>query len=411
MSASTPNTDGLRASVRSDAESSPGTPRLLRTINERALLNLLRRHGPRSRAQLARDTGLSKPTVSQALANLERAGLVNAAGRKQLARGRSAMLYEPNARAAFVVGIDIGTAWIRVAVADLSGALLARRDARNRARTSASVVRAVAALNDEVLAEAGLTRADVAHTVVGSPGTFDPSSGRLVLAPNLPGWERPGLIDAFRKELSPTVALHNDANLAALGERSYGQGAGVDTFVFVMIGTGVGMGIIIDGQLYEGVHGMAGEIAFLPLTVGDETDRPLERGILEETISADGVVQTARELGMTGTLSAKGVFAAARNRDPLASQAVAREGERLARLVASIAAMLDPQLVILGGGVGRNGDLLRVPLERELERLTPIRPVIAESTLGDDVIVLGAVATALDRAHEIVFEQRAGAVS
>src|SRR5215217_7959398 len=113
-----------------------GTPGLLRTLNQGALIQRLRDDGPLSRAQLARDTGLSKPTVSQALAELEAAGLVRAVGPSAPARGRTAMLYEPDPTAGYVVGIDIGRAWIRVAVADLAGTIVGRSDTRNRARSA-----------------------------------------------------------------------------------------------------------------------------------------------------------------------------------------------------------------------------------------------------------------------------------
>src|SRR5215216_5425038 len=114
--------------------SAPGTPSLLRTLNQGALLQRLRDDGPLSRAQLARAVGLSKPTVSQALAGLEDAGLVRAVGASAPSRGRTALLYEPDPTAGYVVGVDIGRAWIRIAVADLSGSVIGRVDAPNRAR-------------------------------------------------------------------------------------------------------------------------------------------------------------------------------------------------------------------------------------------------------------------------------------
>src|SRR5437588_3494813 len=161
-----------------ERENQPGTPRLLRSMNERVLLEHLRRNGPISRAQLARDTGLSKPTVSQALANLERAGLVRVAGPAPPGRGRLALLYEPDPTAGYVVGLDIGRGWLRCAVADLAGAIVGRRDARNRARSAASLVRTLVALAHDVVAGAGLAWDQVVHTLVGSPGVFDTRRGR-----------------------------------------------------------------------------------------------------------------------------------------------------------------------------------------------------------------------------------------
>jgi predicted NBD/HSP70 family sugar kinase len=393
-----------------------GTPRLLRAINERALLESLRQDGSASRADLARTSGLSKPTVSQALANLEAAGLVRAVGLSTPARGRTAQLYEFDPTAGFVVGVDIGHDWIRVAAADLSGAIVSRRDERNRSRGAPSLVRAIGATAQDVVGAGGLTWDQVAHTVVGGPGVFDPDSDRLRLAPNLPGSSRPGLMTAIREALPPSVALDNDANLAAVGERSYGRGREADTFVYATVGTGVGMGIVIDGELYRGAHGAAGEVAYLPLG-GDHGDgrdpggagSVPRRGLLEEATSADAVVRTAKRLGMKGPLSAKRVFAAARDGDRAALAAVDAEAERLAVLVGSVAAILDPDLVLLGGGVGANLDLLRPALERRLAELTPLRPRIEEGELGQDAVVLGAIASALDTARDRVFAQRAGA--
>ena len=322
------------------------------------------------------------------------------------------MLYEVDPTAGYVVGIDIGRAWIRVAAADLSGEIVARRDERNRARSATALVRSVAAVAHEVVEAAGLTWKQVAHTVVGGPGVFDPDSDRLRHAPNVPGWSRPGVMSELREALPPTVALDNDANLAAVGERSYGSGRDASTFVYVSVGTGIGMGVIIDGELYRGAHGAAGEVGYLPLGedgAGGAAGRDARRrGILEEAASADAVVRTAKRLGMEGATSAKRVFAAARGGDELALAAVEAEAQRLALVVGTVAAIVDPEFVLLGGGVGSNIDLLRPPLERRLAELTPLAPPVAEGELGQDAIVLGAVASALDTARDLVFEQRAG---
>jgi predicted NBD/HSP70 family sugar kinase len=376
------------------------------------LLECLRGAGPSSRPDLARIAGLSKPTVSQALANLESVGLVRPVGPASPSLGRTAMLYEVDPTAGYVVGIDIGRAWIRVAAADLSGEIVARRDERNRARSGTALVRSVAAVAHEVVEAAGLTWKQVQHTVVGGPGVFDPDSDRLRHAPNVPGWSRPGVMSELREALPPTVALDNDANLAAVGERSYGSGRDARTFVYVSVGTGIGMGVIIEGELYRGAHGAAGEVGYLPLgedgaggAAGLDARR---RGILEEAASADAVVRTAKRLGMQGATSAKRVFAAARAGDELALAAVDAEAQRLALVVGTVAAIVDPEFVLLGGGVGSNIDLLRPPLERRLGELTPLAPPVAEGELGQDAIVLGAVASALDTARDLVFEQRAG---
>ena len=398
--------------MAADEHLRPGRPRLLRAINERAVLERLRRAGQASRTELSTGTGLSKPTVGLALANLERAGLVRAAGQRTGERGRSALLYELDPTAAHVAGIDVGRSWVRVAVADLSGEVVARRDERSRARSGAAIVGLVHDLAHEVVAEAGVPWSDVVHAVVGSPGVLDPAAGRLRYAPNLPGWTRPGLIDDLRAALTPSLAVDNDTNLAALGERAYGHGREASNFVYLSIGTGIGMGIVVGGELYRGARGAAGEVGFLPLAdggLGTPSGRTRARGgALEEAAAAGGVVRTGREMGMRGALTAERIFNAAKAGDATALATVQAEAERLAVVVAAVAAIVDPELVVLGGGIGANADVLLPHLERAVENLTPLRVPIALSELGHDAIVLGAIATALDTARDLVFTERAG---
>jgi predicted NBD/HSP70 family sugar kinase len=398
--------------MAADEHLRPGRPRLLRAINERAVLERLLAGGPASRTELAAATGVSKPTVGQAVTNLERAGLVRPAGQRVGERGRSALLYELDPTAAHVAGVDVGRSWVRVAVADLAGEVVGRRDERNRARTSRALVERVRSLAHEVVAEAGVAWDDVVHTVVGSPGVLDPATGRLRYAPNLPGWGRAGLVEELRGALTPSLAIDNDTNLAALGERAYGHGREVDDFVYLSIGTGVGMGVVVGGELHRGARGAAGEVAFLPLAGGglgpQRGGGRSSRGPVEEAAAAGGLVRTGREMGMKGALTAERIFDAARAGDATALATVEREADRLAVVVAAVAAIVDPELVILGGGIGANAELLLPRLERAVAVLTPLRPPIALSTLGADAILLGAIATALDAARDLVFTERAG---
>jgi predicted NBD/HSP70 family sugar kinase len=386
-----------------------GTPALLRTLNQGALMQRLRDEGPSSRAQLARDTGLSKPTVSQALAELESAGLVRPLGPAAPSRGRTAILYEPNPTAGYVVGIDIGRSWIRIAVADLGGTILARSDTPNRARTAAAVVRTVAREARAAVKQAGVGWRRVVHTVVGSPGVFDPGTGRLWHAPNLPDWSKPGLAGELRDALTPSTTIDNDANLAAVGERDFGRGRDARSFVYVELGTGLGVGIVIDGELHRGARGAAGEVGYIPWP-GDGAAPRSERGRLEEATSAAAVVASAHEAGMRGELTAKDVFEAARAGNERALAAVGVEADRIAHLLATIGAVVDPEFIVLGGGIGGSADLLRPLVEERLKDLTPLETRVEQSELGENAIVLGAIATALANAREIVFEQRLAAL-
>ncbi len=394
----------MAASDVEEQQEQPWSRQRLRSTNERLLLDRLRTLGSASRAQLARETGLSKPTVSSALAALESAGLVHEVGTHAPERGRTAVLYAPDPAAGYALGVDVGRSWLRVAVADLDGTLVARSDVRNRARGSGAMADLLVATARQVVANSGVDPAEVVHGVVGTPGVYDERQRRVRYAMHLPGWGRAGLFDRMREELGVPLEVHNDANLAALGEYTYGVGAGSRLFAYIMIGTGLGMGVVSEGRLFTGAHGLAGEIGFLPWP---GRQRGPER--LEDAVSGVAVVETARRLGMTGQLTAKSVFDAARQGDQAALEAVRLEGERIAHTVAAAAAVLDPDLVVLGGGVGHSVDLLLRPVREQLRTLTPLRPKLAPSRLGEDAVLLGAVATALGTARDLVFERRSGA--
>jgi predicted NBD/HSP70 family sugar kinase len=403
----------------------PWNRQRLRGNNERLLLDQLRAAGPTSRAQLARDTGLSKPTVSHALAALEEHGLVRAAGKVAAERGRTALLYEPDPTAGYVLGIDIGRARLRAAVADLSGKILARTDVPNRERTATTVADAAAQAAEQALDVAGIPAAQVIHAAVGTPGVFDPEDGRVRYAVNLPGWGRAGLFTRIRERLGePELSVHNDANLAALGEYDLGAGRGSRLFVYVLIGTGLGVGIVSQGELFAGAHGAAGEVGFLPapFTAPEpdpgsaldpdpqrHTTEARRRGELEEAVSAEAIVRAARDRGLHGRLTAKRVFEEARAGHPAAIGAVQQEGERIAHVVAAISAVLDPDVIVLGGGVGQGADLMLDPVREALHRTTQLQPRLLASELGDDAVLLGALTTALRVARPQVFDRLSAA--
>ena len=372
----------------------------MRVLNQRAVLDRLRRLGAATRPQIAKDTGLSKPTVGQALLDLERHDLVRPTGRTTAGPGRSAVVYEPNPAAGYVLGIDIGRERIRAAVADLGGSVVARVDERNRSRSAASLVRTVTELASRTVADAGIALADVVVKVIGSPGVIDQRSRVVRHAPNLPGWESAGVLDGLESALGPVVVVENDANLAALGEHVYGAAGGARVFVCATIGTGVGMGIVVDGRLFRGAHGAAGEVGFLPF---GKSASDVQRGQFEEAAAAGSVVALARERGLSAR-SAREVFDLARSGDAQAVEVVRVEAERLAFLVASVAAVIDPELVVLGGGVGSNVDLLLAPLEAALRTTTPLAPRLVAGALGDGAVLSGAIAMGLEAARELVFE-------
>lgn len=387
-----------------------GTPSGMRELNQHAVLDLLRSSGAATRPAIAKHTGLSKPTVGQALLDLESHGLVRTAGSSNTGPGRSAVLYEADPSAGHVLGIDIGRERIRSAVADLAGTVVARRDERNRARSGRALVAAVRRCAEAVCAEAGLGLTEVVTTVVGSPGVATSESRTVRLAPNLPGWGRKGLLDELEDALGAGLVVENDSNLCAVGEHRAGAARDHDTFVCLTVGTGIGMGVILNGTLYRGAHGAAGEVGYLPYgwpAPGIATDAP-PQGMLEAAAGAHSVVGIAAERGLDAR-TAREVFAQAHAGDVRAVAAVEEEAARLAFVVGSAAAVLDPGLVVLGGGVGTNTDLLAEPLRRNLARITPHAPPVVAGELGERAVLTGAVATGLRTAQDVVFDRACGA--
>jgi len=201
-------------------------PQLIRAMNEQTLLDQVRHSGPLSRADLARVSGLSKPTVGLALANLERDGLVRPAGRRTGVRGPAAVLYEVRPEAGFVLALDVGREYLRGAVADLSGAVRAKASHRVGARSGHRRVGQLIGLADQLVADVGIGRGDLTQTVVGSPGVYDPTRGAMTLARSLPGWERPEILGEVRDCFGATTLFENDVDLAALAEHARGHGRG-----------------------------------------------------------------------------------------------------------------------------------------------------------------------------------------
>jgi predicted NBD/HSP70 family sugar kinase len=394
------------AEVRADATAaiglSPGgplpngqaaRPPLIRAMNEQLLLERIRLSGPYSRADLARVSGLSKPTVSLALANLERAALVREAGQRTGVPGRSALLYEVRPDAGFVLGLDIGHQFLRGALADLSGEIRIRSSRKASASSVSGRVAELVALADDICAEGGIARDRVTQTVIGSPGVYDPRRDAMALTGGMPGWNRPAALAGLRNAFGPGLAVENDVDAEALAERAHGHGQDADSFAFVHVGSGIGMGLVIDGKLHRGAHGVAGEIAFLPLADDQEVDRgeARRRGVLEAVAAASAVVRQARRAGMRGPVSARRVFEASARGDARASAVVAEEARLVACAICCVIAVADPQLIVLGGGIGQAPGFAEA-VTRSLRAVAPVLPEVKVSALGTDAVVDGCLA-------------------
>jgi predicted NBD/HSP70 family sugar kinase len=378
-------------------------PPLIRALNEQLLLGHIRRLGQCSRADLARLSGLSKPTVSLALAAVERAGLIRVAGQQTGRPGRSAQLYEVHPTAGFVLGLDVGAQYLRAGVADLAGTVRARGAARLHASSVRGRIGELIQLADSLCAEAGVDRAAITQTVIGSPGVYDRQRDAMALTGRPPGWERPEVMTWLREEFGGTLVIENDINAAALAEQADGHGREVGSFAFVSVGTGIGMGLVVGGQLVRGAHGVAGEIAYVPMTggrgaeAGPATSAAGWRGALENASSAAAVVRSARRAGLRGQVSARSVFQAAARGDDRAAAVVADEAQLVARMLCTAISVIDPELIVLGGGIGQAPGFADAVIA-ELAPMAPVLPDVRVSALGTEAVVDGCLAAAAELA-------------
>lgn len=379
------------------------TPPLLKRLNERTVLETIRAGAPISRAEISRRAEISKPTVSLALQSLVDAGLVREAAAGPGGPSYGAVFFEPVPDAAYVLGLDLGARFLRGALCDLAGDVRARQDVELRGADADGALRAIAALRESLVAAAALPVERIDGVVLGVPGIIDAQASTLQLTtPNIPGLEGRAFGRELGEQLGVDVTLENDVNLAAVGERWAGVARGVDDFAFLSVGTGMGMGLVLGGELHRGNHGAAGEVDWALAGLDEDVDP-----------SADGVAALAARLaaGSTGTslappYDARAVFAAARRGDPLGRAVVEEVARRIAAHITPIAAVADPALVVLGGGLGTNGDLLLTRVRGLLTEWIPYPPRIEVSSLGEAAVLMGALAVGLRSALDNVFVNR-----
>jgi predicted NBD/HSP70 family sugar kinase len=375
-----------------------------RRVNRQRLLDVVRQSGQISRADLAKATHLSPPTVSALVEDLvQEVGLLHEVGMGTSKGGRPPVMLQFNAEFGFLVGIDIGSRTLRVALTDLQGTMLARhQEPTNPAmhRDGPAAIGQIVTAVQDLFRRAGCDRGKLYGVAVGAPGMTDVTTGRVINAVNLPGWVDVPLRDLLAQRLGAPVHVDNDANMAALGELWRGSAQNTDDFVFMALGAGVGAGIVVGGRLHRGHHWHAGEVSHMTLDYREWQSDFGDRGYLESRVGAGAIAdwQHARPLvddqsDRAGAVAR--ILAAARAGDARAAAVIDELAVYMGTAVANIVSVLDPALIVFGGGLSHAGDLLLTPMRRVVARVVSNVPDLRISSLGDDAQLLGAVNSAV----------------
>jgi predicted NBD/HSP70 family sugar kinase len=377
-------------------------PPLLKDLNERTVLETIRAGAPISRAEISRRAGISKPTVSLALQALVEAGLAREVEPEPGRPTYGAVYFDLVPEAGLVLGLDLGARFLRGAICDLRGEIRARQDMEVSASTPEGIVELIAGLRDALVAASGLPGELVDGAVVGVPGVVDAATGVIRLT-HFTTLEGRALRDEVASRLDLHVTMDNDINLAALGEQWRGIARGVDDFAFLSVGTGLGSGVVLRGEILRGRNGAAGEVDLVAPGLGLDID-PCAASLS----SLAGERAQGAQTVLAPPYDARAVFGAARTGDAVAQDVVAEEARRIALHIAPIAAVTDVPLVVLGGGIGTQGDLLLEPIRRLLAEWLPFPPQVEVSNLGDAAVLTGALALGLRFASDNVFARRRG---
>ena len=399
----------------------PSRPSQLRQTNARGLLQLLQEHNPCSKADLVRYSGLSAPTVSSGIAHLESLGLVEQMGDGESSGGRPPGLLRFNARHGYVAAADIGGTRVRMMLADLGGNVVTQWSTLLGAKQKSpeGVCELVVEGLKTMCRLSGTPLRKVLHLTAGAPGITNSDTGVVLSAPNLDNWNDVPLRAMLEREAGIPCLVENDTNLAAVGEYWRGAARGVENFIFIALGTGVGAGIFIRGQLHRGAHWSAGEIGYFGVSGKKRTPMQVrELGQLEQVIGGSGIeeewrraLQRAEPAGnekaagtqQQSTLKASQIFDLAAEGDRIACEVVRYTAGILADAIADISLLINPEVVVLGGGVGSHPELCRAT-EKLVRRHEFAQPILRSSSLGTQAQLHGAVSISLSAVEEQILD-------
>lgn len=385
---------------------SPARPALLRTLNDRTVLELLLSAGASSRTDLSERSGLSKPTIAEVLSRLEEAGLIVDAGETFGRRGPNGRLHGPALHLVRGAALTVEPGRVTCDIVDARGTVLGGATMRRGEipRGAGAVTRA---LVEQAASTADVSIQTIAEIVVGLPGSYDVSADRVRYADRIPDWTAPRIAESVAREfgVGTVVTLDNDVNLALVAERGTGAASGSAVTSLLWLAAGIGLATDLDGTLYRGVSGGAGEIGYIPVPApaGSMGTPGSAYPDFQDVVGSAAVLRLARDLGISGRTAAAVVERAAdsHDSDPAAGAFLDELARRIALGLAVIVAVLDPGLVVIGGAVGRAGGAsLAQRTTTAFRAVSPLDCRIVASTVTGDPSMVGAHVVATGRVRD-----------
>ncbi|MGC8855473.1 MAG: ROK family protein [Anaerolineae bacterium] len=392
----------------------------IKSINKHAALDLIRfSPGGITRVDLARQMNLTRAAVSAIVNDLLDCGVIQESTNRLSGTGRPPIVLEINPQRAYVAGVDMGATHLTMMIANSAAHILEEKEIPFDISQGPQVCLEQAdALLRELLEKAQLRLNDILAIGVGVPGPIVAEAGMVLSPPIMPGWDRFPIRTALEERWGCGIALNNDAELGAVGEWAYGAGRSVRNLAYIKVGTGVGAGLLLDGRIYRGATGSAGEIGHITIDENGRLCNCGNRGCLETVAGGIGIAQIAREavqskkatqlakIAPLEHLTAQDVATAARRGDLIAQQILAQAGTYLGIAIAGLVNLINPEMVVVGGGVAQIGDLLleqiRLAVKRRSLPAAAQKVQITTALLGRRSIGIGAIVQALSSAlHSI----------
>lgn len=378
-----------------------GKPELLGEMNKTLILDYLRKNGPKSRADIKRVLGLSFPTVSTNVRDLIDSNMIIETGISDNSIGRKATLLEFNSHIGYVLGVDVGRAYIRMMICDLSGGILfSTTSEKGTQQTVQGILEQIDIEFERVLKGAGIRQEELLIISIGIPGIVDEKEGRHRLAPFMVPFENIRLDQYMRDKYGIPTICGNSVDFGAIGEKWKGAGREYQNIVYISYAVGIGCAIILRGELYTGFNGAAGEVGYMLPGIDFQRSTFDEEGVMEKLISG---LELERRIGMQNNLpysDVKEFLSREEEQSFQGTELVNEIKKNIGLLLVNLVSVINPEIIILGGGIGKHLAIKYHDYFQDfLTAHVPYVPLIVPPSLDEKANLLGAVAYALRNLH------------